>query len=112
MVQEDTDLEICRLYLNIAIECFNKAAIEDHPDGAEVFRQMGRRYISEAELYGATLPPKLAERLALPEVAPAHGRSPAASAVVRSMMLSPEQLRALSVGGGRECYRKRYTQLR
>ena len=83
------------------IECFNKAAIEEHPDGDEVFRRMGRRYISEAELYGATLPPKLAERLALPEVAPAHGRSLAASAVARSMMLSPEQRRALAMGRGR-----------
>jgi hypothetical protein len=101
MVQEDTDLEICRLYLNIAIECFNKAAIEEHPDGAEVFRQMGRRYISEAELYGATLPQKLVERLALPEVAPAHGRSLAARAVARSMMFSPEQRRALAMGSGR-----------
>ena len=101
MVQEDTDLEICRLYLNIAIECFNKAAIEEHPDGAEVFRQMGRRYISEAELYGATLPPKLVERLALPEVAPAHGRSLAASAVARSTILSPEQRRAPAMGLGR-----------
>ena len=101
MVQEHTDLEICRLYLNIAIECFNKASIEEHPDGVEVFRRMGRRYISEAELYGATLPPKLAERLALPEVAPAHGRSLAASAVARSMMFSPEQRRALAMGWGR-----------
>jgi len=54
MAQERKDLEICRLYLNIAIDCFNKAAIAEHADDAEVFRRMGRRYISEAELYEAT----------------------------------------------------------
>ncbi len=53
MAQERKHLEISRLYLNVAIECFNKAAIEEHADGAEVFRRMGRRYISEAELYDA-----------------------------------------------------------
>ena len=66
MAQERNDLEIPRLYLNVAVECFNKAALEEHADGAEVFRRMGRRYISEAELYDATLQQKLAGRLALP----------------------------------------------
>jgi len=37
MAQERKHLEISRLYLNVAIECFNKAAIEEHADGAEVF---------------------------------------------------------------------------
>jgi len=55
MAQEHNDLEISRLYLNVAIECFDKAALEEHADGAEVFRRMGRRYISEAELYNTTL---------------------------------------------------------
>ncbi len=68
MAQERRDLEICRLYLNVAIECFNKAAIEEHADGAEVFRRMGRRYISEAELYAPTLGQKSARRLALPQL--------------------------------------------
>ena len=68
MAQEHNDLEISRLYLNVAIDCFNKAAIEEHPDGAEVFRRMGRRYISEAELYNAALQKKLAGRLALPQL--------------------------------------------
>ncbi len=55
MAQERRNLEISRLYLNVAIECFNKAAIEEHADGTEVFRRMGRRYISEAKLYDVTL---------------------------------------------------------
>jgi len=59
--------EISRLYLNVAIERFNKAAVEEHADGAEVFRRMGHRYISEAELYDATLQQKSAGRLALPQ---------------------------------------------
>ena len=45
MAQERNDLEIARLYFNVAIECFNKAALEEHADGAQVFRRMGRRYI-------------------------------------------------------------------
>ncbi len=119
MAQEHNDLEISRLYLNVAIDCFNKAAIEEHPDGAEVFRRMGRRYISEAELYNAALQKKLAGRLALPQLwrridasSRAHGRSivsrrqlarggggsnPAAGVVARPMMFSPEQRRALAM---------------
>jgi len=58
MTQERTDSEISRLYLNVAIECFNKAEVEEHTDGAEVFRRMGRRYISEAELCDLTLQQK------------------------------------------------------
>ncbi len=68
MDQERKDLEICRLYLDVAIECFNKAAIEERADRAEVFRRMGRRYISEAELYDVTLQQKSARRLALPQL--------------------------------------------
>src|SRR5258708_15751139 len=64
VAQERNDLEFSRLYLNVAIECFNKAALEEHADGAEAFRRMHRRYISEAELYNATLQ-QLAGRLAL-----------------------------------------------
>jgi hypothetical protein len=56
-------LESSRLYLNVAIKCFNKAAIEEHADGAEVFRRMGRRYISEAELYDQILRQKSARGL-------------------------------------------------
>jgi hypothetical protein len=119
MAQEHNDLEISRQYLNVAIECFNKAALEEHADGAEVFRRMGRRYISEAELYNATLQRQLAGRLALPHLwrrtgasSRAHGRSivsrrqlarggggsnPAAGVVVRPMMLSPEKRRALAM---------------
>jgi hypothetical protein len=37
MAQEHNDLEISRLYLNVAIECFNKAALEELADSAEVF---------------------------------------------------------------------------
>jgi hypothetical protein len=125
MAQERKDLEISRLYLNVAIECFNKAALEEHADGTEVFRRMGRRYISEAELYDATLQQKLAGPLALPQLwrridasSRAHGRSivsrrqlaragggsnAAAGAVARPIMLSPEQRRALAMlaTGGR-----------
>jgi hypothetical protein len=119
MAQERNDLEISRLYLNVAVECFNKAALEEHADGAEVFRRMGRRYISEAELYSATLQQKSAKRLALPQLwrridasSRAHGRSvvsrrrlarggegsnPTAGSVARPKMLSPEQRRALAM---------------
>jgi hypothetical protein len=119
MAQERQDLEISRLYLNVAIECFNKAAIEEHADGAEVFRRMGRCYISEAELYDATLQQRLTGRLVLPQLwrridaaSRTHGRSivsrrqlarggegsnPAAGVVARPMMLSPEQRRALAM---------------
>lgn len=119
MAQERNDLEISRLYLNVAVECFNKAALEEHADGAEIFRRMGRRYISEAELYDATLQQKFPGRLALPQLwrhidasSRAHGRSivssrqlalsgggsnPAAGAVARPIMLSLEQRRALAM---------------
>jgi hypothetical protein len=119
MTQERKDLEISRLYLNVAIACFNKAALEEYADGAEVFRRMGRRYISEAELYDATLRQKSAGRLALPQLwqridasSRAHGRSivsrrqlalggggsvAAAVAVARPMVLSLEQRRALAM---------------
>ncbi len=66
VAQEQKNLEISRLYLNLANQCFNKAAIEAHADSAEIFRRMGRRYISEAELYDITLQQKSARRLALP----------------------------------------------
>ena len=102
MAQERKDLEISRLYLNVAIECFNKAALEELADGAEVFRRMGRRYIFEAELYDATLQNNLAGRRALPQLWRRIGASscadnPAAGAVARPMMLSPEQRRALAM---------------
>ena len=67
MAQHRNELEIHRLYLNIAIDCFNKAAIAEHEDDAEVFRRMGRRYISEAELYDATFQQKSAAP-ALPQL--------------------------------------------
>jgi hypothetical protein len=66
MTREQKNLEISRLYLNVALECFNKAAIEANADGAEIFRRMGRRYISEAELYDVTLQQKPARRRVLP----------------------------------------------
>jgi hypothetical protein len=82
VAQERKDLEISRLYLNVAIECFNKAAVEEQAAGGEVFRRMGHCYISEAELYDATLQQKSAGRLALPQLwrrldasSRAHGRS-------------------------------------
>jgi hypothetical protein len=67
MAQEQNNLKISQLYLDIASECFNKAAIEAHSAGAEIFRRMGHRYISEAELYDATLQRKSSRRLALPQ---------------------------------------------
>jgi len=119
MAQERQDLEISRLYLNVAIACFNKAALQEDVDSAETFRRMGRRYISEAELYDASLQQKLAGRLALPQLwrrigasSRAHGLSivsrhqlareggrsnPAAGAVARPMMLSLEHRRALAM---------------
>jgi hypothetical protein len=119
VAQECNDLEFSRLYLNVAIECFNKAALEEHADGAEVFRRMGRRYISEAELYNTTLEQTLAGRIALPQLwrridasSRAHGRSivsrrqlarggegsnPTAGAVARPMTFTAEQRRALAM---------------
>jgi hypothetical protein len=82
MAQDRKDLQISRLYLNVAIECFNKAAVEEHADGAEVFRRMGHHYISAAELYDATLQQKSTARLELPQLwrrigasSRGHGRS-------------------------------------
>ena len=51
MAQGPTDLEISRLYLDLANECFSKAAIEEHAGGAEIFRRMGLRYVSEAATF-------------------------------------------------------------
>jgi hypothetical protein len=79
MVQERKDLEISWLYLDIAAECFNKAALEGHADGAEIFRRMGRCYISEAELYDPT------------------SRSCAAGVVAWPMTLNAEHRRALAM---------------
>ena len=79
MAQERKDLEISRLYLKLASECFNKAALEEHADGAEIFRRMGCCYISEAELYDPT------------------SRSCAAGVVAWPMTLSAEHRRALAM---------------
>jgi hypothetical protein len=84
MAQERKDLEISRPYFNVAIECFNKAAIEEHADGAEVLRRMGRRYISEAQLYDATLRHKSACRLAWPQLWWRIGASSRARSIVVS----------------------------
>jgi hypothetical protein len=66
MAQERENLEICRLYLNVATMCFNRAATEGDANRAEVFRRMGRRYISEAKFYDAELRQTSARRPALP----------------------------------------------
>ena len=59
-----TNSEISALYVELANECFKKAAIEERAEGAEVFRRMGHRYISEARVYDATLSQKmLSEKL-------------------------------------------------
>jgi hypothetical protein len=42
------ELEISRLYLGLAHECFNKAAKTEHAEAADAFREMGRRYITAA----------------------------------------------------------------
>jgi hypothetical protein len=76
MAQEHHDLEISRLYFNVAIECFDKAALQEDADGAEIFRRMGRRYISEAEFYDATIQQKLAGRPTSPQLRQRIGASP------------------------------------
>jgi hypothetical protein len=55
-----SELKISALYLDLANECFNKAAIEEHADGVEVFRRMGRRYLAEARVYDPLLSQKMA----------------------------------------------------
>jgi hypothetical protein len=60
MAEKRTDLEMSPLYLTLANECFNKASIEEHAGGAEVFRRMGRCYLSEAAALDATLGQKMA----------------------------------------------------
>lgn len=39
---------ISQLYLNLASECFNKAAIPEQADDAETWRRMGRHYVAQA----------------------------------------------------------------
>jgi len=41
--------EISQVYLDLASECFNKAATAEQANGAEALRQMGRRYVGQAE---------------------------------------------------------------
>jgi hypothetical protein len=53
MAQERKDLDTSRLYLNLAYECFNKAAVTEQTDAADVFTRMGRRYMSEAMIFEA-----------------------------------------------------------
>jgi hypothetical protein len=53
MAQERKDLNTSRLYLDLAHECFNKAAIAEQADAAEVFRRMARCYTSEAAVFDA-----------------------------------------------------------
>jgi hypothetical protein len=43
------ELELSRLFLGLAHECFNEAARAKHPEEAEQLREMCRRFISEAE---------------------------------------------------------------
>jgi hypothetical protein len=60
------DREICRLYLELAFDCFNKAG-EAELNAAETLRQMGLRYLTEA----AALDPSLRRSLAkAPDTAP------------------------------------------
>jgi hypothetical protein len=49
MAQEHNDLDTSHLYLNLAYECFNKAAATEQADAAEAFTRMGCRYMSEAK---------------------------------------------------------------
>ena len=58
MPQKQNDREMCRLYLELAFECFNKAA-EAECNAAEALKQMGRRYLTEA----AALDPSLGQPL-------------------------------------------------
>lgn len=66
MAQEHSNMEISRLYLDVATLCFNRAAAEEDVNGAEVFRRMGRRYIDEAKLYDTALQLASARQFALP----------------------------------------------
>jgi hypothetical protein len=49
MAQGHDDSVTSYLYLNLAYECFNKAAAAEQAEAAEAFRRMGLRYISEAK---------------------------------------------------------------
>jgi len=49
MAQKHNELDTSHLYLNLAYECFNKAAATEQAEAAEAFRRMGLRYISEAK---------------------------------------------------------------
>ena len=54
MAQERKDSDTSGLYLDLANECFNKAAEAEQAEAAEVFRRMARRYMSEAAGFDAT----------------------------------------------------------
>jgi hypothetical protein len=53
MTQEGKDMNASRMYLDLAHECFNKAAMAEQAEAAETFRRMGRRYTSEAAAFDA-----------------------------------------------------------
>ena len=54
-VSKEEKRKISGLYLDLAHECFNKAARTEHAEAADAFRGMGRRYISEAAVFDAAL---------------------------------------------------------
>jgi hypothetical protein len=45
---ERRELEISRAYLDLADECFSKAARTEHAEAAAQLRRMGRHYMSQA----------------------------------------------------------------
>jgi hypothetical protein len=55
MAESRKKQEISQLYLDLASECFSKAAIAEHADAAEQLRRMGRRYMSQAAVFDASL---------------------------------------------------------
>jgi hypothetical protein len=52
MRMEKKDRKIGQLYLQLASECFNKAATIKDANAAEALRRMGRHYITEATGWG------------------------------------------------------------
>jgi hypothetical protein len=55
MPEKYKKLEISRLYLDLASECFNKAESAEHAQAAEAFIGMGRRYIAQAAAFKASI---------------------------------------------------------
>jgi hypothetical protein len=55
MVEKAKQIEMSQVYLDLASECFNKAARAEQADAAETLRRMGRCYVAQAAAFDPSL---------------------------------------------------------